>query len=125
MTDPRHSLGQRGEDYVATRMIQAGYTIRDRNWRHAPLGEIDIVAQHGDRIVFVEVRTRRGPVRAAVEWALSSVDSHKQARLVELAQAYLDAHELGEDVNWRIDVAAVGVQGGALAMEVIQNAVDW
>ena len=129
MSDTRLSLGHRGEDYVAERLQQAGYTLRDRNWRHA-LGELDIVAQHELTpqgrigIVFVEVRTRRGPLQAAVEWALESVNGPKQTRLLRLAEAYLAEHDL-TDVVWRIDVAAVGCEADRLSMEVIQNAVDW
>jgi putative endonuclease len=125
MADPRHSLGQRAEDYVAASLRRGGYTLRARNWRHPELGEIDIVAQRHDVIVFVEVRARRGPVNAAVEWALASVDARKRARLMALAEAYRAAHDVETDVTWRIDVVAVGVQGGTMAMEVIQGAVGW
>jgi putative endonuclease len=129
MSDKRLSLGHRGEHYVAERLQQAGYVLRDRNWRHT-LGELDIVAQRElapqgrIEIVFVEVRTRRGPLQAAITWALESVSGSKQARLLQLAEAYLSEHDL-TDVVWRIDVAAVGCEGNRLSMEVIQNAVDW
>jgi putative endonuclease len=129
MSDERLSLGHRGEHYVAERLQQAGYVLRDRNWRHA-LGELDIVAQHElapqgrIEIVFVEVRTRHGPLQAAVEWALESVNDPKRTRLLRLAEAYLAEHDLA-DVVWRIDVAAVGCEGNRLSMEVIRNAVDW
>jgi putative endonuclease len=129
MSDKRLSLGHRGENYVAERLQQAGYALRDRNWRHA-LGELDIVAQREltpqgrIEIVFVEVRTRRGPLQAAITWALESIGGTKQARLLQLAEVYLSEHDLA-DVVWRIDVAAVGCEADRLSMEVIQNAVDW
>ncbi len=124
MPDPRHSLGQRGETLVADSLRRAGYTILARNWRHGTTGELDIVARRGDQIVFVEVRTRRGPLEDAIGWALESVDEAKRARLADLAQAYLAAHDL-ERLTWRIDVAAVSVQGSVMAMEVVHHAVDW
>ena len=123
MPDPRHSLGQRGEDFVAGSLRHAGYAILARNWRHGTVGELDIVARRDDQIVFVEVRTRRGPL-AAISWALESVDETKRARLSELALAFLAVHDL-EHVPWRIDVAAVSIQGSDLAMEVIHHATDW
>lgn len=123
MSDPRQSLGKRGENLVAERLRRTGFTILARNWRHES-GELDIVAQNEAEIVFVEVRTRRGPLQSAITWALESVDERKQARLVQLAEAFLAAHDL-EDVAWRIDVAAVGCDGNTLSMEVIQNAVSW
>lgn len=124
MTNPRHTLGQRGEAFVAERMQHSGYTILDRNWRHGAHGELDIIARHGDELVFVEVRTRQGTLHAAIEWALSSVDAAKQSRLVELCHAYMDAHGL-DNLPYRIDVAAVGWSGGHFVLEVIHNAVDW
>jgi putative endonuclease len=124
MSDPQQSLGTRGEAWVAARLRHAGYTILDRNWRQPTLGELDIVARRADVVVFVEVRTRRGSLQAAIDAALQSVDARKQARLSALAQAYLAAHDL-EHAAHRIDVAAVGYNGTAFAMEVITNAVDW
>lgn len=124
MPQPRQSLGQRGEVLVADRLSRDGYTILARNWRHGTLGELDIVAQRGTEFAFVEVRTRRGPLSAAVEWALASVDDRKRARLVRLAEAYLDVHGL-EGAAWRIDVVAVACQGSSLVMEVLTDAVEW
>jgi putative endonuclease len=126
MTDknPRQPLGQRGEEWVAGWLCGAGYTILDRNWRYGAEGELDIVARQGNEIVFVEVRTRRGPLQEAITWALESVGARKRDRLVRLAQAYLVQHHL-DDMTWRIDVAAVGCEGGRLSIEVIHNAADW
>jgi putative endonuclease len=124
MSQPRQSLGQRGEALVADHLSRAGYTILARNWRFGAQGELDIVARRGTELAFVEVRTRRGPLNEAVEWALASVDDRKRARLVRLAEAYLDEHGL-EGAAWRIDVVAVACQGNSLVMEVITDAVEW
>ncbi len=124
MSDLRPSLGQRGETFVAHHLVRAGYTLLARNWRHNTLGEIDIVAQRADEIIFVEVRTRRGPPQIAVGSALASVDARKQARLVRLAQAFLAAQHL-DDIPWRIDVAAVGYENGAFSLEIVHDAVEW
>ncbi len=124
MPDPRQTLGQQGEEFVARRLLETGYTIRDRNWRHSTYGEIDIIAQHGALIVFVEVRTRRGPAQRALDQALASIDAAKQARLIRLAQAYLDAHDLTE-TEWHITLAAVGYDRGQFALEVVKDAIEW
>ena len=124
MSDSRLNLGQRGEAFVAYRLAHAGYTLLARNWRHGKFGEIDIVAQRADEIVFVEVRTRRGPVQVAIDAALTSVNARKQAQLLRLAQAFLDAHHL-HNVRWRIDVAAVGYENGAFSLEIVRDAVEW
>jgi len=124
MPHPRQTLGQRGETLVADRLARAGYTILARNWRYGALGELDIVARRDAQIVFVEVRTRRGPLDAAIDWALASVGGSKQARLLGLAEAYLETHGL-KGVAWRIDVAAVACQDNRLVMKVITDAVEW
>ena len=123
MADRRQQLGRRAEDLVTGRLRRAGYAIRARNWRH-PLGELDIVAECAGEIVFVEVRARRGPLAEARALALESVNDRKQARLLDLAQAYLDAHEL-DQVMWRIDVAAVAVNGTEFSVEIIPDAMAW
>lgn len=123
MTDRRQHFGQRAEEIVADRLRRAGYTIRHRNWRH-PLGELDIIAESAGEIVFVEVRARHGPLADARALALESVNDRKQSRLQELAQAYLDEHDL-DRVVWRIDVAAVAVDGAEVSVEIIRDAMAW
>ncbi len=117
-------MGQQGEAFVASTLTRAGYTVLDRNWRLTGVGELDIVARQGDEIVFVEVRTRRGPVSTAIALALESIGPRKQARLAQLAEAYLAAHDLN-DMAWRVDVAAVGCTSGTFALEIIQHALNW
>ena len=93
-------------DYLSRR----GYAIRARNWRHGH-GELDIVAERAGEIVFVEVRARRGDAYGAPQ---ETVLARKQAKLIETARAYLDAHEL-TDAQWQIDVIAIELdRGGAL-----------
>jgi len=124
MTDPRQSLGRTGETIAADYLQRAGWTIHARNWRHSSFGELDIIAQDGDEIVFVEVRTRRGPLQAAIDAALESITPQKRARLLELAQTYRAAHDL-ERTLWRVDVVAVAVEGSRFHVEVVHDALQW
>lgn len=119
--DPRRSLGTRGE-MIAARYLQGqGYTILERNWR-CPEGELDIISTDGDVLAFVEVRTRRG-LRSGPT-PEESITPAKQRRLIQLAQLYLQEREL-DDVNWRIDLVAVEMdgQGRLRRVELIRNAV--
>ncbi|MBX3083669.1 MAG: YraN family protein [Anaerolineae bacterium] len=115
----RRGRGRKGEESAEQALLVAGYSIIEHNWQ-CPLGEIDIVAQHRGEWVFIEVRVRAD----GVDTALESVGRRKQNRLIRLAQAYLEAHELGE-VAHRVDVVAIGTGSKQHEVEIIENAVGW
>lgn len=118
--DHKRKLGQRGEDIAVGHLQQRGYVIVARNWR-CPAGEIDIVAREGETLAFVEVRTRRGERFGTPE---ESITPGKQARLVTLAETYLQEEDLA-DVAWRIDVVGIvlGRHGEVRRANLIRNAV--
>jgi putative endonuclease len=118
--DYKQQLGRRGEEIATSYLRRQGYTILARNWQ-CPIGEIDIVAREGETLAFVEVRTRRGHHFGTPE---ESITPAKQARLVELAQTYLQ--EMGlTDTDWRIDVIAIemGRRGEVRRLNLIRHAV--
>ena len=121
MSDARRTLGQQGETLAAQRLQSLGYRLRERNWR-CPVGELDIVAEKEGVLVFVEVRTRRGDRFGTPE---ESITPAKRAKLLEVAQTYLDEHA-AEDRNWRIDVVAVeiGPRGEVVRLDIIENAIE-
>jgi len=121
MTNARHSLGQRGEDYAAQYLSDQGYAIAARNW-HCRWGEIDLVTEKDGKLIFVEVRTRRGDRLGTPE---ESITLAKRARLIAAAQTYLDEH--GQtDRDWRIDVVAIeiGSRGEVQRCTLIENAIE-
>ena len=121
MTNARHSLGKRGEQYAAQYLADRGYAIRTRNWR-CPAGEIDLVTEKEGKLIFVEVRTRRGDRLGTPE---ESIMPTKRARLIAAAQTYLD--EQGQaDRDWRIDVVAIeiGSRGDVKRCTLIENAIE-
>ena len=58
MDRSRLNIAKTGESYAVAHLEARGYKILAQNYR-AVRGEIDLVAQDGDCIVFVEVKTRR------------------------------------------------------------------
>ena len=118
--DYKRRLGRRGEEIAVAYLRRQGYRILARNWRCAA-GELDIVAREGETLAFVEVRTRRGDRFGTPE---ESITPAKQAKLVELAQTYLQENGL-TDQNWRIDVVAVEIdrRGRVKRLNLIRNAV--
>lgn len=121
MTRTRQRLGWRGERLAEQFLSSQGLAILERNYR-CPAGEADLIAQDGDVLVFVEVRTRRGQDYGTPE---ESITPRKQAHLLAVAQAYLAERGLS-DIAWRIDVIAVALsaQGELLRIEHIENAVE-
>lgn len=119
MSHDRQRLGAWGESVAATYLEAHGYRIVQRNWR-CRQGELDIVAQTGETLVFVEVKTRRGLAQGTPEEA---VTPRKAERLLTLAQAYLLEYDL--DVAWRIDVMAIELdnQGKLLRCEHLPAAI--
>ena len=117
----RKRLGDAGEEIAARELIRRGYQVRERNWRSVE-GELDIVAELGQTLVFVEVRTRRGDRFGSPE---ESVTPAKRAHLIAAAQSYLQAHSL-QDRDWRIDVVAVEMseRGRLERVDVIENAIE-
>jgi len=95
-------LGQRGEGIAAKALKRSGYTILDRN---VQLGryEVDIIAQEGDTIAFVEVKTRRDDQYALPE---DNITHKKQQHLIRAAQRYI-AQDADPSRYYRFDVAAV------------------
>jgi putative endonuclease len=99
--DDRRGLGWHGEELAARHLIRKDYEILAQNWR-CETGELDLVARHGRCLVFVEVRARRGQAFGSPE---ESITPAKQARLADLAEAYVQASSWSGD--YRIDVVAV------------------
>jgi putative endonuclease len=121
VSDSRRGLGNLGENLAADYLQKHGYVIRERNYRVPLLGELDIVADDGLCLVYVEVRTRRGRGYGTPE---DSITVAKKLRLVQLAMSYRQTHtDLPADE--RIDVVAVELTpaGRLFRIDVIKNAV--
>ncbi len=110
-------VGREGEDAAARALEALGWTVLDRNWRCAR-GEIDIVAQHDDELVIVEVKTRRS---TAFGTAAEAVTTAKVRRLRRLAAAWLEQQER-RFAGVRIDVIAIdGSRSGERVIEHLEG----
>jgi putative endonuclease len=102
MRQSKAKIGKIGEAFAIAHLQAQGYNIRERNYR-TQSGEVDLIVEQWERIVFVEVKTRRslkfGPPQASVTPA-------KQKQIAKVALSYLQAH--GRlDAPCRFDVIAV------------------
>ena len=107
MSMARQRLGKWGEDLACWALVTRGYHILHRRYR-TRYGELDIVAQHGGVLVFVEVRARAS---GRFGHPAGSVGAQKQQRVAAMAESYLGLEGLHQRVC-RFDVVAVetGVQ---------------
>ncbi len=117
----RREVGILGEKIAVEYLKTRGYVIRETNFRSRE-GEIDIVAEQDDYLVFVEVRTRKSLHFGTPE---ESVTRAKREKLIEVALVYLQAHRKLPPF-WRIDVVAVELdqQDKPSRIELIENAVN-
>src|SRR3990172_1890378 len=106
MTQRRQRLGRRGEAVAEDYLRRRGCRILARNYR-CPLGELDLVAEEGGVVVFVEVKTRRGSQAGS---GAEAVGPHKRHRLLRLARYFLAAHGLAGGPR---RVAVLSLAGGA------------
>lgn len=120
MRDRRQLLGDEGEGQAEAYLRGQGLRIVGRNVR-SPLGELDLIADDGGILVFVEVKRRR---TGAYGGALEAVGARKRAKLIQLASQYLAQHRL-HDRMCRFDVVLIQDDAGVGAVvQHIANAFD-
>ena len=119
MTIARQQLGKLGEDLAVEELERRGYAILARRYR-TRCGEIDIVAQDGNTLVFVEVKARAS---AEFGTAAEAVTRHKQLKLVRMATDYL-ARMGGSVPPCRFDVVAIDDCETTPRITLFQNAFE-
>ena len=117
----RRDTGILGEKLAQDFLGKNGYHILETNYR-CPEGEIDIIAQQEDTLVFVEVRTKKNLQFGSPE---ESITPTKMKRLKAVAAHY---GQNRDDLPplWRIDVVAIRMDrnGQVSRIELIENAVS-
>lgn len=110
-------LGRRGEDAAARYLKKRGYAIFKRNLRLAGV-EVDIVAELGEWICFVEVKSRGRDDHGE---PLEFVDLRKQRRLIRAARVFC-ARRRWRDRPVRFDVISVLEKGDTLEVRHLADA---
>ncbi len=117
----RRQIGAAAEDVAAAFLQAQGVSLLFRNYRRR-LGELDLVARHGDLLLIVEVRTRSSN---AYGGAAASVDGLKRRRIVRAAQQLLQQHRELSKLRARFDVIVVSDLSAATPkVEWIRGAFD-
>lgn len=110
--------GLKCEQQACAYLEGRGLTLCVRNYR-APFGEIDLIMQDRDTLVFVEVRARRSTRFGA---PAETVDARKQGRLRAAAEHFLQRQKHAADRACRFDVVAITGNAGEESIQWLQNA---
>ncbi len=120
MTQERLHFGKEGEKAAVKFLKKKGYRFIEKNYRNKT-GEIDIVAEQDEVLVFVEVKSRTD---AEYGEPLEAVTPHKQRKICQVARGFMTQHRI-ESRDCRFDV--VGIKGNpsqpkTWEIELVQDA---
>lgn len=111
-----NETGQKGELAAQDMLRKKGYHIRHTNWVIGKL-ELDIVAEIGNTLVIVEVKTR-DRLDFGNPW--DAVSNAKIRKIVDATDQYIQKFDLNMEV--RFDVVSVTKQGENYVPEHIEDA---
>lgn len=115
----RIARGRRGEKEAVRALKKHGYRIVETNYR-CRYGEIDIVAEDGATLVFVEVKARGSDRFGSPK---EGVDYRKQRHITRACSAYLlQAGITDKDV--RFDVVSVELGAKGCVTEIVKDAFE-
>ncbi|NPV92100.1 MAG: YraN family protein [Firmicutes bacterium] len=105
--DGRLATGRAGEATALEYLTQKGYVLITRNYR-CRLGEVDLIMKQGEKLAFIEVRSRSGEGFGLPQ---ESVRAEKVARIQRIAQYFLSRELRG---NWQgpVNLEMVAVRFG-------------
>jgi len=113
----RRKWGKAGEDLAASFLEQSGLKVLERNFRFER-GEIDLIAEEGEELVFVEVKARRSSIFGAPE---DAVTEKKQEQVHAVAEGYLFMHDI-DNRPCRFDIVAIEYRHGTAEIRHIRDA---
>lgn len=107
MAVTKFQMGLQGQKEAEKFLQSNGYKIVERNYRTRS-GEVDIIAQHGTYVIFVEVKLRKNLEHGH---PCEAVGALKQQKIAKTALHYIAAKEL-DDADFRFDVVEILLQNG-------------
>jgi putative endonuclease len=116
----RRQIGRDAERFAAELLRRRGFRILETNVRYR-FGELDLIAEDGAALVFVEVRARKpGRYGSAIE----TLTRAKRRRVCLAVERYLHERQVDPSRPLRIDVVAIDLDaaGRPTRAEVIPDA---
>lgn len=111
-----NKLGEIGEELAAEHLVKNGYDILERNYTYQK-AEVDIIAQKGNTLVVVEVKTRS---TADFGNPQDFLKPKQIKRLVMAVDAYINENDL--EVEVRFDIIAIVIEGKTVDLEHLEDA---
>ncbi|MGQ9818769.1 MAG: YraN family protein [Candidatus Kapaibacteriales bacterium] len=112
------SIGKVGEDIASEFLTQSGYKILKRNFHFGRLGEIDIIAEKDQVLVFFEIKVQTtDSFGDAKFWITKS----KQQKLRKVAEGFLYINKL-KDKICRFDAIFVDLSVNPFRIDHLENA---
>lgn len=115
----RHVIGQKGEEFAKNYLQENNYKIIERNF-NCRQGEIDIIAQDKENLVFIEVKTRTNKKYGEPIEAVTPV---KTKHFLKSIQYYLYLNKLETSII-RIDIIEVYINKKQFNINHIKNAIN-
>ncbi len=115
-----HQQGILAEEKAFSFLKEKGLKLLDRNYR-THLGEIDIIMQDKETIVFVEVRARTKNNTMDV---LETIDHRKRSHIIQTSQHYLQKYKTTNKSICRFDVVLLTGPPESAKIEWIKNAFE-
>lgn len=107
LSDNRKKTGNAGENQAAEYLLNNGYQLVERNFR-TNQGEIDIIVEKENFIVFVEVKTLP---KGNLGFLSHVLDSRKQKRIIKTAKRFLAINRQYSNSYIRFDVIVLDMPG--------------
>lgn len=98
------ALGQAAENHARRYLEDHGFRLVNRNWS-ANTGEIDLIMNKDDLLIFVEVRLRS---HGGYGTGADSVTRAKQRKIINTAKRFLQANKNKCWQSFRFDVISIG-----------------
>lgn len=111
-----NEFGKQGEQIAADFLLKKGYKILHKNYRHQK-AEVDIIAQKGQFLCIVEVKTRTGDF---LEEITETINQKKINLLLLAADHYVQEHDL--DLEVRFDIILILKKNLKFEVEHVKNA---
>jgi len=113
-----NSIGKLGEEMVCRYLERHGCKIIHRNYTVRG-GEIDIIAEIGDYLAFVEVKTRH---KGSMTTGFDAMTKRKKGLIIRAAADF--CRKIGNKLQPRFDIAIVIIDACTYKVDYIKNAYD-